>query len=176
MRVAAQAVFIMPGGQFKSLRSLNCPSCLDHLHSKRAAAEESGFCTGGHVKKPILQHRADSIALMWQMQPNGWDRQHEKPASNWSASLFNHSNPRQDKMGRNYHDTQFHWDEQQHQQLDFTMQQSDSSFRSLFPVSYWVRNVCVSVSKGGGREILKRHWCSQSGTLIRFTKSNAPPQ
>lgn len=37
MQVAAQAVFfIMPGGQFKSLRSLNCPSCLGHLHSKRA--------------------------------------------------------------------------------------------------------------------------------------------
>lgn len=34
MQVAAQAVFIPPAGQFRSLRSLNCPSCLDHLHSK----------------------------------------------------------------------------------------------------------------------------------------------
>lgn len=29
--------FIVPAGQFKSLRSPNCPSCLAHLHSKRAA-------------------------------------------------------------------------------------------------------------------------------------------
>lgn len=57
-------LFIMPGGHFKSLRSLNCPSCLDHLHCKRAATEEGSLCTGGYVKKPVLQHRPASMALV----------------------------------------------------------------------------------------------------------------
>lgn len=53
-------------------------------------------------------------------------------------------------MGCNYHETQSLWHEEQHQQLDFIVQQFDTSFRRLFPVSYWVRNVCDCVSQGGG--------------------------
>lgn len=55
-------------------------------------------------------------------------------------------------MGRNYHDTRFHWHGEQHQQLDFTVQQFDTSFRSLFPASYWVRNACCLCVWVFGRE------------------------
>lgn len=40
--------------QFEVLKasSLNCPSCLDHLHEKRTrCTQESGLCAGGHVKE-----------------------------------------------------------------------------------------------------------------------------
>lgn len=56
-------------------------------------------------------------------------------------------------MAGNYHDTQnCVCCGEQGQQLDFTVTQYDTSFRSLFPVSYWLRNVAakwVGLWEGG---------------------------
>lgn len=77
---ATQAVFlflffiIMPAGQFKEpqitkLSQLSCPSALEKGNPWRRV----GLCAGGHVKKPILQHASESMALVWQTLPNGRD-------------------------------------------------------------------------------------------------------
>lgn len=59
-------------------------------------------------------------------------------------------------MGRNYHDTQFDWDEEQHQQLDFTVQQLDTSFKSLFPFPIELEMCACVWAREGQRFIEER--------------------
>lgn len=87
-------------------------------------------------------------------------------------------------MGCNYHETQSLWHEEQHQQLDFTVQQFDTSFRRLFPVSYWARNVwdCLRGRWGRvggvgcllGADVYNQAYCTYTAehALLRSSSEN----
>lgn len=155
MQVATQAVFIMPAGQFKSLRSLNCPICLDHLHSKRTTTEESQrllywwpcqeanftapcWLNGSHVTNVALMDETDSML---------------KTAANCSAALFNHSTPRQDKMGGVISMT-LSCIGMRSKTNSWTLQRYNMILHSgvsfLFPIELAVYGLCL---RGSGREI-----------------------